>query len=87
MQENISNDSQGGFAQSIEAHLEKYFALHNGDVPPGLYEYILHEVERGMIHVTLRHTNMNQTKAAKILGINRNTLRKKMLMYEIGDDQ
>lgn len=87
MQKNIDDGLQNGFAKTIEMYLEKYFELHNGEVPPGLYEYILREVERGMLLVTLKHTGMNQTKASKILGINRNTLRKKMNMYKIGDDQ
>jgi two-component system nitrogen regulation response regulator GlnG len=68
-----------GFSKMIEKYLEKYFALHNGeDIPPGLYGRVLTEVERTLFTITLKHSQGNQLKAAQILGINRNTLRRKM---------
>ena len=87
MQEDAINNLQGGFSKAIEKYLEKYYALHNGEVPCGLYNQIISEVERGILNVTLKHTNMNQVKAAKILGINRNTLRKKMSAYDMEADK
>ncbi|RMD86790.1 MAG: nitrogen regulation protein NR(I) [Alphaproteobacteria bacterium] len=74
-----------GLRGMVEAHLARYFAAH-GDAlpPPGLYGRILREVERPLIALTLRATRGNQIRAAAILGINRNTLRKKI--RELGID-
>ena len=64
----------------LEAQLRQYFAAHDGTLPaPGLYERVLARMERPLIEQTLRATRGNQLKAASILGLNRNTLRKKML--------
>jgi two-component system nitrogen regulation response regulator GlnG len=76
--------------KNVEAHLRQYFAAHcnakNGDMlpPPGLYDRILPLVEKPLIEMTLRTTGGNQVKAAFVLGINRNTLRKKIA--ELGID-
>lgn len=66
--------------KSVETHLRQYFAAHSGDElpPPGLYDRILPLVEKPLIEMTLRATGGNQIKAAFVLGINRNTLRKKI---------
>jgi len=66
--------------KNVEAHLRQYFAAHSGDdlPPPGLYDRILPLVEKPLLEMTLRATGGNQIKAALILGINRNTLRKKI---------
>ncbi|WP_299361842.1 response regulator [uncultured Paracoccus sp.] len=66
-------------AQSIETHLQRYFDLHGGELPPaGLYDRILREVERPLIEIALDATAGNQLRCAELLGINRNTLRKKV---------
>ena len=53
--------------------------MHNGYNPEsGLYDRVIHEVEKILIEKTLAHTKKIQIRASKILGINRNTLRKKM---------
>jgi two-component system nitrogen regulation response regulator GlnG len=71
---------EGGFSKMVEKHLERYFALHkSGDVPPGVYHRVLAEVEKALFKVALAYSEGNHLKAAKVLGINRNTLRKKML--------
>ena len=58
--------------------LETYFDQHSGDLPaPGLYKRVLVEVEKPLLFLTLRAAG-NQQRAAKILGLNRNTLRKKV---------
>ena len=66
-------------AELIANQMEQFFAAHNGALPPnGIYERILAEVERPLLTRTLSATNGNQLKAAEVLGINRNTLRKKI---------
>ncbi|MEM9582091.1 MAG: response regulator [Pseudomonadota bacterium] len=69
---------------SIAKHLRRYFDLHGGVLPPpGLYTRILREVELPLIEIALDATAGNQAKCADLLGINRNTLRKKITELEI----
>ncbi len=70
--------------QSVEAHLRRYFDLH-GDAlpPPGLYDRIIKEVELPLIALSLAATRGNQVRTAEMLGINRNTLRKKIQDLDI----
>ncbi len=68
-----------GLSHSIEHHLKTYFAAHGNSLPAsGLYERVLRELERPLITLTLQATRGNQIKAAQVLGLNRNTLRKKI---------
>ncbi len=71
--------------KNVEAHLKQYFSAHgNGRLPPaGLYDRILPLLEKPLIEMTLRATGNNQVKAAYVLGINRNTLRKKIAELRI----
>ena len=69
---------------SVEAHIRRYFDLHGDDLPPpGLYNRILKEVELPLIALSLSATRGNQIKTAELLGINRNTLRKKIRDLDI----
>jgi two-component system nitrogen regulation response regulator GlnG len=69
---------------SVEKHLRRYFDLHGGVLPPpGLYQRILREVEAPLIELALDATGGNQAKCATLLGINRNTLRKKITDLDI----
>ena len=71
--------------EAIEQHLDRYFAAHGQRLPPdGLYQRILREIERPLIEKCLASLGGNQLKAAKLLGLNRNTLRKKIT--ELGID-
>ena len=64
---------------SVETHIKRYFDALSGDMPPpGLYGRVLREVEEPLIVATLAITRGNQLRAADILGLNRNTLRKKI---------
>lgn len=66
-------------AQLVERKLASYFADQPDGLPPnGLYDRVLEEVERPLIQLTLSATRGNQVRAAEILGLNRNTLRKKI---------
>jgi two-component system nitrogen regulation response regulator GlnG len=73
-----------GLAGVVERHLKEYFAAHKGGLPAaGLYQRVLREIERPLIRLTLGATRGNQIKAAHLLGLNRNTLRKKIRELEI----
>lgn len=69
----------GRLTDAVEQHLQRYFDLHGDQLPPpGLYERILHEIERPLIQIALDACGGNQLRCAELLGINRNTLRKKV---------
>ena len=71
-------------SSDIERHLRRYFDLHGNILPPaGLYNRILKELEIPLIGVSLEATGGNQAKCADLLGINRNTLRKKISELDI----
>lgn len=71
-------------AHAIEGHLRRYFDLHGDGLPPdGLYDRILKEMELPLIALSLSATRGNQVRTAELLGINRNTLRKKIKDLDI----
>jgi len=73
-----------GLSSAVQRHINDYFAAHKGDLPAaGLYDRILREIERPLIVATLGATRGNQIKAAHLLGLNRNTLRKKIRELDI----
>ncbi len=79
--ESHDGESLGG---SVERHLRDYFAAHKDRLPPpGLYDRILREIERPLLTLSLDSTRGNQIKAARLLGLNRNTLRKKLRELDI----
>jgi two-component system nitrogen regulation response regulator GlnG len=66
-------------SHSVETHLRHYFALHQQALPAaGLYDRVIQRVERPLILLSLTACKGNQLRAAEMLGINRNTLRKKI---------
>jgi len=69
---------------AVDRHLKTYFAAHKDGLPPaGVYDRIVREVERPLLSLTLIATRGNQIKAAQLLGLNRNTLRKKIRELDI----
>ena len=69
---------------SVARHLRRYFDLHGGQLPPaGVYDRILREMEIPLIEIALDATGGNQARCADLLGINRNTLRKKITDLDI----
>ena len=68
---------------SIHGALEAYFRDLDGEKPSGIYEMVLKSVERPMLEIVLKQAGGNQTQAAEMLGINRNTLRKKLVDYKL----
>jgi two-component system nitrogen regulation response regulator GlnG len=71
-------------SRAVERHIKEFFAAHDdGMAITGVYDKIIAEVERPLIRLTLAATRGNQIKAAAMLGLNRNTLRKKIRDLEI----
>lgn len=82
--ESIQEDDDETLSEAIRRHLERTFSASKGGVPSrGLYSRVLHEMERPLISLTLSATRGNQIRAAEILGLNRNTLRKKIRELDI----
>ena len=68
-----------GLAASVEQHLRHYFAAHENGLPSsGLYDRVLQEIERPLLSIVLAECGGNQLRAAELLGLNRNTFRKKI---------
>ena len=72
-------DPNAGLAATVERHLRDYFAAHERSLPAsGLYDRVIQEIERPLLAITLDECRGNQLRAAALLGLNRNTLRKKI---------
>jgi two-component system nitrogen regulation response regulator GlnG len=70
---------EDGLSAAVERHLADYFGTFKGALPPpGLYHRVLREIEGPLIGAALAATRGNQIRAAELLGVNRNTLRKKV---------
>ncbi len=73
-----------GLSATVERHLRDYFSNHGDGLPPaGVYDRVLREVEKPLVTIALEATRGNQIKAAHLLGVNRNTLRKKIKDLDI----
>jgi Fis family transcriptional regulator len=71
--------------ECTEAALKQYFADLNGCKTGCLYDMVMREVEQPLLKTVLEYTRGNQTQAAKILGLNRSTLRKKLRNHGLSD--
>ncbi len=67
----------------IRANLEDYFRDLDGDDPVGLYDMLLKVVEKPLLDVVMQRAGQNQSRAADWLGLNRNTLRKKLVEHQL----
>jgi len=68
---------------SVRASLEQYFKDLRGTEPHGVHDMIIDAVEKPLLEVVMRHAEGNQSLAAQWLGINRNTLRRKLLDHKL----
>ena len=75
------NHLNGPLSNAVQHSVQRYFRQLNGEQVTGIYDMVLQETERPLLEVTLPEVGGNQTRAAKMLGINRNTLRKKLTRY------
>ncbi|HHC74046.1 MAG TPA: Fis family transcriptional regulator [Thiothrix sp.] len=74
---------QASLAQTVERVMNDYLEAIGDQEPTNVYRLVIDEVERPMLEVLMSHTNNNQSKAAKYLGINRATLRTKLKRYDL----
>jgi Fis family transcriptional regulator len=70
-------------ASCIRKAIGDYLTDLDGEKPAHIYHMVINSVEKPLIEVAIEHTRGNQTQAAELLGINRNTLRQKMKQYQI----
>ena len=68
---------------NIDTLLDQYFNDLDGDKPIAIYEMVINTVEKPLLLYIMNKTEGNQSKAAKMLGLNRNTLRKKLKQYNL----
>ncbi len=67
----------------IRANLEDYFRDLDGTDPTGLYDMLLKVMEKPLLDVVMQRAGQNQSRAADWLGLNRNTLRKKLVEHQL----
>ena len=75
--------SQHELAKCVTDSLEQYFRDLDGEKPAAIYDMVLKSVEKPMLELVLSKAGANQTLAAEMLGINRNTLRKKLTEHQL----
>ncbi len=75
--------SNQDLASCVKAALDEYFKDLDGQRPYAVYDMVLHCMEKPLLEYVLNRAGGNQSKAAEILGLNRNTLRKKMQQHNI----
>ncbi|MDO5639585.1 MAG: Fis family transcriptional regulator [Neisseria sp.] len=68
-------------AHCIEQNLKQYFRDLDGEMPCAVYDMVIFQVEKPMLECVMAECGGNQSKAAAMLGLNRNTLRKKLLQH------
>lgn len=71
----------------IRSNLKTYLAELDGDVPNNMHAMVLAVVEKPLLEVVMHHVGYNQSKASQYLGINRNTLRKKLMEHGLLNSQ
>jgi Fis family transcriptional regulator len=69
--------------KSVERSLDEYFRRLDGEPPHGIYDMVIAHVERALLASMLERSKGNQTQAAEMLGLNRNTLRAKLAKYKL----
>jgi Fis family transcriptional regulator len=75
--------SQTNLEECVRASLESYFQDLDGIAPDGMYDMMVRVVEKPLLEVVMHHAAHNQSRAAEWLGLNRNTLRKKLVEHQL----
>ena len=74
---------QNKLQDQVKKSIETYFMDLNGELPCNVYQLVLAEIEKPLLEVVMDYAENNQSQASRILGINRNTLRKKLEAYHL----
>ena len=83
MKKPIRLNGSNEIGRSIERSLDEYFRKLDGESTCGVYDMVIGHVERAMLRSVMQRANGNQTQAADMLGVNRNTLRHKLAKYDL----
>ena len=83
MKRSIRLNNSNEIGRSVEKSLDEYFRRLDGEPPHGVYDMVIAHVERALLASILDRSNGNQTHAAEMLGLNRNTLRAKLAKYKL----
>ena len=75
--------SKKNIEECVRASLESYFKDLHGTEPGGMYDMMVRVVEKPLLEVVMHHAAQNQSRAAEWLGLNRNTLRKKLVEHKL----
>lgn len=75
--------SKQNIEECVRASLESYFQDLDGTDPGGMYDMMVRVVEKPLLEVVMQHAEQNQSRAAEWLGLNRNTLRKKLVEHKL----
>jgi Fis family transcriptional regulator len=77
----MQSPEQHPVSQTIEKHLKRYLDDLGDNAPSNVYQMVLTVIEKPVLEIIMKHADQNQSLAATYLGINRNTLRKKLLEH------
>ena len=83
MKKTVRLNGGNEIGRSVERSLDEYFRKLDGEEPHGIYDMVIGNVERSLIATIMHRAGGNQTHAADMLGLNRNTLRTKLSKYNI----
>jgi Fis family transcriptional regulator len=83
VKKNVKLNGSNEICRSVERSLDEYFRRLEGEAPSGVYDMVIGHVERAMLRNVMGRANGNQTQAAELLGVNRNTLRAKLAKYDL----
>ena len=83
MKKTVRLNGGNEIGRSVEKSLDEYFRRLDGEQPHGVYDMVIANVERSLLAAILNRAGGNQTHAADMLGMNRNTLRSKLSKYNI----
>ena len=83
MKRNVRLNGGSEIGRSVERSLDDYFRKLDGEPPHGVYDMVIGHIERALLASMLERAEGNQTQAADMLGMNRNTLRAKLAKYHL----